>query len=185
MPPRRRVQYTQDSIDQQLQQIHLLDPSSSTENLEQLGPIIKQIHVNRQQEAFLRTLQGLVQSKDTEIERICADNYQDFIQSASTLFTIKSYTTNLRDKISTLDSSVSQVGKTLVEKKKALLQTKKTAANLDEAIDGIQSCLKVLDVVNRVGEMIKEGKYWSALRVSGSIMSLFYFIQLTIQFQVA
>lgn len=165
MPPRRRVQYTQDSIDQQLQQIHLLDQSSSSENLEQLGPIIKQIHTNRQQESFLRTLQGLVASKDADIEKICADNYQDFVSSVSTLFTIKSYTTNLRDKISTLDSSVTQVGRGLVEKKKALLQTKKTAANLDEAIDNLQACLKVLDVVNRVGEMIKEGKYWSALRV--------------------
>ena len=166
MPPRRRVQYTQDSIDQQLQQIHLLDQSSSSENLEQLGPIIKQIHVNRQQEAFLRTLQGLVESKEAEIEKICADNYQDFVNSVSTLFTIKSYTTNLRDKISTLDSSVTQVGRSLVEKKKALLQTKKTASNLDEAIDNLQACLKVLDVVNRVGQMIQEEKYWSALRVS-------------------
>lgn len=165
MPPRRRIQYTQDGIDQQLQQIHLLDPSSSSENLEQLGPIIKQIHVNRQQEAFLRTLQGLVESKESEIEKICADNYQEFISSVSTLFTIKSYTNNLRDKISTLDSSVTQVGKTLVEKKKDLLQSKKTAANLDEAIDNLQACLKVLDVVNRVGQMIKEGRYWSALRV--------------------
>ncbi|KAH8113224.1 exocyst complex component, sec15 subunit [Phellopilus nigrolimitatus] len=164
MPPRRRVQHTQDSIDQQLQQIHLLDPSSSSENLEQLGPIIKQIYVNRQQEAFLRTLQGLVQSKEADIEKICADNYQDFISSVSTLFTIKSYTTNLRDKISTLDSNVTQVGRGLVEKKKALLQTKKTAANLDEAIDNLQACLKVLDVVDRVGEMINDGKYWTALR---------------------
>ena len=165
MPPRRRPQFTQESIDQQLQQIHLLDQSSSSENLEQLGPIIKQIHANRQQEAYLRTLQALIESKDAEIEGICGDNYQEFISSVSTLFSIKSYTTNLRDKISTLDSSVSQVGKSLVEKKKALLQTKKTAANLDEAIDGLQACLRVLDVVNRVGEMIKEGKYWSALRV--------------------
>lgn len=166
MPPRRRVQYTQDGIDQQLQQIHLLDSSSSSENLEQLGPMIKQIHVNRQQEAFLRTVQGLVESKEAEIEKICADNYQDFIQSVSTLFTIKSYTLNLRHKITTLNESVTQVGRGLIEKKKALLQSKKTAANLDEAIDGLQACLKVLDVVNRVGQMIKEEKYWSALRVS-------------------
>lgn len=59
MPPRRRAQFTQDSIDQQLQQIHLLDPQSSSENLEQLGPIIKQIYQNRQQDLFLRTVQGL------------------------------------------------------------------------------------------------------------------------------
>lgn len=166
MLPRRRVQYTQESIDQQLQQIYLLDPSSTTENLEQLGPIIKQIHVNRQQEVYLRTLQGLVDSKDAEIQQICSDNYKDFSSSVETLFTVKSYTTNLRDKISTLDASVTQVGKALVEKKKALMQTKKVAANLDEAVDALQACLRVLDVVNRVGQMIKEEKYWSALRAS-------------------
>ena len=165
MPPRRRPQFKEENIDQQLQQIHLLDPSSSSENLEQLGPIIKQIHTNRQQEAYLRTLQGLIESKDAEIEQICGDNYEDFISSVSTLFDVKSYTTNLRERITTLDGNVSQVGRGLVEKKKALLQSKKTAANLDEAIDTMQSCLRVLDVLNRIGDMVRDGKYWSALRV--------------------
>ncbi|CCM05576.1 uncharacterized protein FIBRA_07803 [Fibroporia radiculosa] len=164
MPPRRRPQFTQESIDQQLQQIHLLDQSSTSENLEQLGPIIKQIHTNRQQDAYLRTLQTLIESKDAEIETICSDNYQEFISSVSTLFSVKSYTTNLRDTITSLDAGVEQVGRGLVEKKRALLQSKKTAANLDEGIDTLQACLRVLDVVNRVGEMIREGKYWSALR---------------------
>ncbi|KAI0031663.1 exocyst complex component sec15 subunit [Vararia minispora EC-137] len=164
MPPRRRPQFTQETVEQQLQQIHLLDPSSSSENLEQLGPIIKQIHQTRQQDAYLRTLQSVIDAKDAEIERICGDNYQDFLASVSTLFTVKSYTNNLRDKINTLDASVSQIGRGLVEKKRALLQAKKTASNLDEAIDNMQAGLRVLDVVNRVGEMVKEGKYWSALR---------------------
>lgn len=179
MPP-RRTQFKEETIDQQLQQIHLLDPSSSSENLEQLGPIIKQIHASRQQEAYLRTLQGLIDSKDAEIEQICGDNYQDFIQSVSTLFDVKSYTTNLREKITTLDGSVAQVGKGLVEKKRTLLQSKKTSANLDEAIDTMQSCLRVLDVLNRIGDMVREGKYWSALRVrvcmmSGHTLNLMFF----------
>lgn len=165
MPPRQRPQFKEESIDQQLSQIHLLDSTSSTENLEQLGPIIKQIHTNRQQDAYLRTLKSLVESKDAEIESICGDNYQDFISSVSTLFTVKSYTVNLREKITSLDAGVSQVGRGLVEKKRALSQAKKTAANLDEAIETLQACLRVLDVVNRCDEMIKSGKYWSALRV--------------------
>ncbi|KAK0468138.1 rsec15 [Desarmillaria tabescens] len=173
MPPRRRAHvFTQESIDQQLQQIHLLDQSSSSENLEQLGPLIKQIHTNRQQEAFLRTVQGLIESKDQEIEKICGDNYQDFISSVSTLFTVKSYTDNMKENIATLDTSVAQLGRGLVEKKRALLQSKKTAANLDEAIDTLQACLRVLDVVHRVGEMVREGKYWSALRCLDDIPSI-------------
>ncbi|KAK7695756.1 hypothetical protein QCA50_000393 [Cerrena zonata] len=172
MPPRRRPQFSQESIDQQLQQIHLLDQSSSTENLEQLGPIIKQIHSGRQQDAYLRAVQALIESKDEEISTICGDNYQEFINSVQTLFSIKSYTTNLRDKIGSLDQSVSQIGRGLVDKKRTLLQSKKTAANLDEGIDTLQACLRVLDVVNRVGEMIKEGKYWSALRSLEDIESM-------------
>ncbi|KAJ3518083.1 hypothetical protein NLJ89_g99 [Agrocybe chaxingu] len=172
MPPRRRQQFTQDQIDQQLQQIHLLDPSSSSENLEQLGPIIKQIHTTRQQDAYLRTVQGLIDSKDAEIEKICSDNYQDFISSVSTLFTVKSYTDKMKENIASLDVSVAQLGGGLVEKKRALLQSKKTAANLDEAIDTLQACLRVLDVVDRVGDMIKEGKYWSALRSLEDIQSM-------------
>ncbi|KAF9268155.1 exocyst complex component, sec15 subunit [Marasmius fiardii PR-910] len=172
MPPRKRTQFSQESIDQQLQQIHLLDQSSSSENLEQLGPIIKQIHANKQQEAYLRTVQDLIQSKDAEIEKICGENYQDFIASVSTLFTVKSYTERMKENIASLDSSVSQLGRGLVEKKRNLLQSRKTAANLDEAIDTLQACLRVLDVVHRVGEMIKEGKYWSALRSLDDVQNL-------------
>ncbi|KIK29291.1 hypothetical protein PISMIDRAFT_27231 [Pisolithus microcarpus 441] len=164
MPPRRHLQYTPESIDHQLQQIHLLDSSSSSENLEQLGPIIKQIHASKQQEVYLRNLQALVESKDSEIESICTENYQEFISSVSTLFTVKSYTTSLREKIATLDESVALLGKGLVAKKRALLQSKKTAGNLDEAVDTLQACLKLLDVVDRIGDMIREGRFWSALR---------------------
>lgn len=166
MAPRPRPQYTPENINHQLQQIYLLDPSSSTENLEQLGPIIKQIHANRQQETYLRHLQALIESKDSDIESICTENYQEFISSVSTLFTVKSYTTSIREKIATLDQSVAHVGKGLIEKKRALLQLKKTAANLDEAIDALQASLKLLDVVDRIGDMIREGRFWSALRVT-------------------
>ena len=168
MPPRRRQQFTQEQIDLQLQQIHLLDPSSASENLEQLGPIIKQIHINLQQDVYLRTIRALINSKDAEIENICSENYQDFISSVSTLFTVKSYTDKMKENISSLDNNVHQLGGGLVEKKRALLQSKKTAANLDEAIDTLQACLRVLDVVDRVGDMIRQGKYWSALRVCPS-----------------
>lgn len=165
MRPRKKTAYTQELIDNQLQQIHLLDTSSPSENLEQLGPIIKQIHASRQQDIYLKTLQALIQAKDQDIEKLCSDNYQDFVSSVSTLLTVRSYTLNLREKILSLDSSVSNVGQALAAKKAALLKSRRTAANLDEAIDVLQSCLKILDLVHRVGELVKERRYWSALRV--------------------
>ncbi|QRW16378.1 exocyst complex component Sec15 [Rhizoctonia solani] len=152
MPPRRPA-YTQSDIDAQLQAIHLLDPSSTTENLEGLGTLVKSVHDARQQDAFLRTV-------------------KDFAGSVSTLLTVRTYTVNLRDKINSLDQEVSQVGHGLASKKKALLKSKRTAGNLDEAIGTLQSCLRVLDMVNKVGEMIRDRKYWSALRTLEEIRSL-------------
>ncbi|KAJ3564736.1 hypothetical protein NP233_g8104 [Leucocoprinus birnbaumii] len=118
------------------------------------------------------TIQGLIESKGAEIEKICIDNYQYFISSVSTLFTVKSYADKMKETIASLDTSVAQLGGGLVDKKRNLLQTKKMAANLDEAIDTLQACLWVLDVVNRVSEMVKERKCWSALRSLEDIQSM-------------
>jgi hypothetical protein len=43
---------------------------------------------------------------------------------------------------------------------------------MDDAIETLQTCLRLLDLVHRVGEMIREGKYWGALRVSPPFVQL-------------
>lgn len=47
-----------------------------TENLEQLGPVIKNITQTGKQEAFLDALDTLIRKKDGEIERMCNSHYQ-------------------------------------------------------------------------------------------------------------
>lgn len=36
---------------------------------------------------------------------------------------------------------------------------------MDDAIETLQTCLRLLDLVHRIDEMVREGKYWGALRV--------------------
>ncbi|KAF8323410.1 exocyst complex component, sec15 subunit [Clavulina sp. PMI_390] len=172
MPPRKKLNFSQQDIDSQLQSIHLLDSSSATENLETLGPIIKNISESRQLPAYLSTINGLIDSKDEEIQKICRENYIDFVASVSTLLKVRSHTVDLRKRVEVLDTSVASAGKGLASKKKELLQNRKTAANLDSGIDTLQSCLRILDVIKRVRDMIKEGRYWSALRSIDEIQAL-------------
>ncbi len=88
---------------------------------------------------------------------------------------------HLRRRIGELDGQMGDVGRALGEKvcdrylmatqlsslqKRALLEQKKVARNMDDAIETLQTCLRLLDLVHRVSEMIREGKYWGALRVS-------------------
>lgn len=51
------------------------------------------------------------------------------------------------------------------KQKRALLEQKKVARNIDDAIETLQTCLRLLDLVHRIDEMVREGKYWGALRV--------------------
>lgn len=51
---------------------------------------------------------------------------------------------------------------------------------MDDAIETLQTCLRLLDLVHRVGEMIREGKYWGALRASQASI---YFLVKTYVYQ--
>lgn len=65
------------SLEAQLQQLTLYsDLDAESENLEQLGPIIKSLDEARQQDAFLRLLKTFVKQKDDEIETVCNANHQ-------------------------------------------------------------------------------------------------------------
>lgn len=46
------------------------------ENVEQLGPVIKNITETGKQAAFLDSLDTLIRKKDAEIERMCNSHYQ-------------------------------------------------------------------------------------------------------------
>lgn len=78
MANKRRPKFTVQEIQSQLQQLHLFSSlsSSSNENIEQLGPILVNIHRSRQQDAYLKQLKIFVQQKEEEIEGVCTRNYQ-------------------------------------------------------------------------------------------------------------
>ena len=50
--------------------------------------------------------------------------------------------------------------------KKALLDARRVGQNIDEAIDTLQACLRVLDLASKVQSLIENEKFFSALRVS-------------------
>lgn len=55
---------------------------------------------------------------------------------------------------------------TLFLQKKALLDARRVGQNIDETIDTLQACLRVLDMASKVQNLIQNAKYFSALRVS-------------------
>lgn len=54
---------------------------------------------------------------------------------------------------------------TEVVQRKELLDAKKVAQNLDETIETLQACLRVLDLNNKVAALIEDRQYFAALKV--------------------
>lgn len=157
--------------------------STTQDNFEPLGPIIKQLHEQGLEDIFLRSLDRFVEDKEREIEHICGENYevsdlflslsytdsggyhtgsqvcrveedrqipsakdglqsrrnesyifsplsitffsdlhhlQDFVSSVSTLLTVRQGTVHLRHRIGELDSQMGEVGKSLMDKVRAM-----------------------------------------------------------------
>lgn len=166
MANKRRPKFTVQEIQSQLQQLHLFSSlsSSSNENIEQLGPILVNIHRSRQQDAYLKQLKIFVQQKEEEIEGVCTRNYQDFVGSVSALLRVRQGTVSLKHRVVELNEEVQKSGGGVAEKKKALLDARLVGQNIDEAIDTLQACLRVLDMDSKVTGLIENGKYFSALR---------------------
>lgn len=105
------------SLDAQLQQLTLFsDLDADSENLEQLGPIIKSLDEANQSDAFLRRLRDFVQEKETEIESVCNANHQDFASAVDKLLKVRSGTVNLKHRISELNEEVQAGGQSLSSK---------------------------------------------------------------------
>ncbi|CAK9785452.1 putative rsec15 [Cutaneotrichosporon oleaginosum] len=165
MMRKQRPTFTTAELELQLQQITLDPASGASENFEALAPLIKTIQDTDSEQLYLGSLDRFVGEKEKEIEKICEDNYEDFVKSVLALSSVRQGTGQLRKRIGELDVQMGDVGRGLGKKKRALLEQKKVARNMDDAIETLQTCLRLLDLVHRVGEMIRQGKYWGALRM--------------------
>ncbi|GAA5827165.1 hypothetical protein JCM11251_001148 [Rhodosporidiobolus azoricus] len=162
----RRIRFTQQEIQSQLQQLFLFSSLSGAGagDIDQLGPILLNIHRSRQQDAYLKALKAFVADKEKEIEAVCARNYQDFVGSVSALLRVRQGTVSLKHRVVELNDEVQKSGGGVAEKKKALLASRLVGQNIDEAIDTLQACLRVLDAASKVQSLISNAKYYAALR---------------------
>ncbi|EGF99436.1 uncharacterized protein MELLADRAFT_112732 [Melampsora larici-populina 98AG31] len=78
----KKTSFPHADIEAQLQNLYLYSDFSSTtrsghqDQLDHLGPIIRNIHLSKQQDAFLRHLLKFMRTKEAEIEAVCHANHQ-------------------------------------------------------------------------------------------------------------
>ncbi|KAI8877265.1 exocyst complex subunit Sec15-like protein [Backusella circina FSU 941] len=135
-----------------------------SENLEQLGPVIKNITETGKQAVFLEGLDALVRKKDGEIERMCNAHYQEFVQAVDQLLKVRQGSIELRRKLGQVNDALQTRGTKWEQKKRELTNARRVQQNVEDAIEALQSSLLVLEAANKVNDQLDQKQYYAALK---------------------
>ena len=84
--------------------------------------------------------------------------------SVDKLLSVSQGTISLKSHVVSLDASLQTSGTSLATVRSSLLDARKVSTNIQETIETLQSCLKVLDLSKKLSQQISERKFYSALR---------------------
>lgn len=105
------------------------------------------------------------------------------MSSVNQLLTVRKGTVDLTDEILNLNTSIQVSTQRVVEHKKALVDSRDVRQNIDEATQSLRLCLEVLGLANRVSDLLKAKKHYSALRTLDELQNVH--LKEVVQFDVA
>ncbi|CAO3659662.1 unnamed protein product [Rhizopus microsporus] len=142
-----------------------------TENIEQLGPVIKNIIETGKRTAFLDSLDALIRKKDAEIEQMCNIHYQEFVSAVDQLLKVRQGSVELRKKLTDVNQALQIRGTKWAARKKELTNARKIQQNIEDAIEALQSSLVLLESANKVNEQLDQKKYYAALKILNNLQN--------------
>lgn len=128
------------------------------------GPTFRSILESNSYDALSEQLDTRIRSHDKDIERICNLYYQGFIESIRELLHVRTQTKRLNEDVCALDTSLVQDSTAVINKGKELVRARQIEGNIANAIDGLCSCLPVLECYSKLSRQVAEKRYYPALK---------------------
>lgn len=130
----------------------------------QLSSCIKAIYENKQKDEFLKSIEDRINHYDNEIETLCSNNYQNFVDSFYELLNLRNETNRLKQNLSSNNEEIQKIGKNLVTKVEELVKETNKQNNIMQTIDALQKCLPVFDIYRKLKDNMQQKKYYPALK---------------------
>lgn len=120
----------------------------------------------------MQNLSHYAEERESDIERMCNSNHQEFLTSVNQLQKVREGTVNLTTEILNLNQSIQASTEKLAEQKKALVDSRGVRQNIDEATQALKDCLEVLRVANHVHELLGKKNHYGALRALDELQNV-------------
>lgn len=128
------------------------------------GPTFRSILESNSYDALSEQLESRIRSHDKDIERICNLYYQGFIESIRELLHVRTQAKNLNEEVFSLDTALVKESASVLTKGKELVRARQIEGNIANAIEGLGSCLPVLECYSKLARQVSEKRYYPALK---------------------
>lgn len=156
-----------------LQESDLFLSSLDTETyLDSLAPIITEALKANALADFIGKLNDYVKDRDDELNQKSLDSANDINTCIDTIDEISHQSDDLRGQLLKVNSILKQSTLGLIEKKSKLLKAKETERAINETSVVLNLCIQVLEITNKIHELIKQRHYFSALKLIDELTSI-------------
>ena len=121
---------------------------------------------------MLQSLSQFSDDRESEIERICNTNHQEFTTSVNQLLKVREGASGLTSDILGLNQSIQLSTEKLAEQKKSLVESRSVRRNIDESTQALNDCLEVLRLANHVHDLLGKKSHYAALRALDELQNV-------------
>ncbi|KAF2205135.1 exocyst complex subunit Sec15-like protein [Delitschia confertaspora ATCC 74209] len=146
--------------------------SSDSDYIDQLVPVMKDIRYSDRTGQLVQALNQFSAERESEIERICNANHQEFVSSVNSLLRVREGTVEMTTQILELNQSIQASIEKLADQKKALVDSRAVRQNIDEVSKALNACLDVLRLANQVHDLLTKKNHYAALRALDELQTI-------------
>ncbi|KAE9593802.1 hypothetical protein Lal_00036422 [Lupinus albus] len=161
--PRRKVVPMND-VDNSAAKLEQLLIFSAICNSEDLGPFIRKAFISGKPETLLHHLRHFARTKESEIEEVCKEHYQDFIIAVDDLRSLLSDVDYIKYSLSDSNSKFQSVALPLLSSLDSFVETRNVSKNLNLAIESVKTCVQLTEVCSRANRHLLSDNYYMALK---------------------
>ncbi|EGV65220.1 Rab GTPase-binding exocyst subunit S15 [Yamadazyma tenuis] len=145
---------------------------NSDDYLESIAPIVKDALKSNGLSDLIVKLNDIVKSKDEALAELSLSSAQDMNSCIDSIDRIHDDSTELNRSLQQVSSFLNKSVYELVSRKKSLLKSKELTSKINETTVVLNLCVQVLEITNRIHELIKQNKYFSALKLLDELANI-------------
>ncbi|KAI5965664.1 SEC15 [Candida pseudojiufengensis] len=145
---------------------------NSDDYLDSLAPIIKNAVKSNGLSDLILKLNEIVKSKDEELNQQSMESMDEINLCMSHISNIHKDAENLRNHLALVSQTFNKSSIELMSRKKNYIKYKDVCNRISETQVVLNECIQVLELMNRILDLIKQTKYFSALKLIDEIVNI-------------